>query len=62
MIAKEELQKINPQNIYKWFSCLQVGEWSTEKGLNITNHAAFHEFGTTNITLRVTTIEVSAPF
>ncbi|GIZ01083.1 glutamate receptor ionotropic: kainate 2-like protein [Caerostris extrusa] len=37
----------------------KVGEWSTNYGLNITNHHAFHEFGTTNITLRVTTIEVS---
>ncbi|XP_055939861.1 glutamate receptor ionotropic, kainate 2-like isoform X2 [Argiope bruennichi] len=35
----------------------KVGEWSTNFGLNITNHQAFHEFGTTNITLRVTTIE-----
>ncbi|KAH9381833.1 hypothetical protein HPB48_016348 [Haemaphysalis longicornis] len=34
-----------------------VGEWSTSDGLNITNHNAFHDFGTTNITLRVTTIE-----
>ncbi|KAI1298706.1 Glutamate receptor ionotropic, kainate 2 [Halotydeus destructor] len=34
-----------------------VGEWSTTGRLNITNHMAFHEFGTKNITLRVTTIE-----
>ncbi|XP_055939863.1 glutamate receptor ionotropic, kainate 2-like isoform X4 [Argiope bruennichi] len=39
----------------------KVGEWSTNFGLNITNHQAFHEFGTTNITLRVTTIE-STPY
>ncbi|CAL1283893.1 unnamed protein product [Larinioides sclopetarius] len=39
----------------------KVGEWSTNLGLNITNHQAFHEFGTTNITLRVTTIE-STPY
>ena len=37
----------------------QVGEWTTLSGLNITNHEAFHEFGTSNITLRVTTIEAT---
>ena len=37
----------------------QVGEWSSSGGLNITNPEAFHEFGTKNITLKVTTIEVS---
>ncbi len=36
-----------------------MGEWTTSSGLNITNHEAFHEFGTTNITLRVTTIEAT---
>ncbi|XP_017488759.1 PREDICTED: glutamate receptor ionotropic, kainate 2-like, partial [Rhagoletis zephyria] len=39
----------------------KVGEWSTAGGLNISNHAAFHDFGTTNITLRVTTI-LSQPY
>ncbi|KAL1436209.1 hypothetical protein MTO96_010946 [Rhipicephalus appendiculatus] len=39
----------------------KVGEWSTSDGLNITNHNAFHDFGTSNITLRVTTIE-SRPY
>ncbi|RWS02104.1 glutamate receptor ionotropic: kainate 2-like protein, partial [Dinothrombium tinctorium] len=34
-----------------------VGEWITSSGLNVTNHEAFHEFGTRNITLKVTTIE-----
>ena len=44
------------------FVCMkQVGEWSTVAGLNITDHAAFQDFGTTNITLRVTTIE-STPY
>lgn len=37
----------------------QVGEWTNAKGLNITNPRVFHEFGTTNITLKVTTITVS---
>ncbi len=37
----------------------QVGEWTTASGLNISNHNAFHEFGTTNISLRVTTIEAT---
>lgn len=37
----------------------QVGEWSNYGGLNITNVEAFHEFGAKNITLKVTTIEVS---
>ena len=36
----------------------KVGEWSSTGGLNITSHEAFHEFGTKNITLKVTTIEV----
>ncbi|RWS13642.1 EAA5-like protein, partial [Dinothrombium tinctorium] len=36
----------------------KVGEWTSSGGLNVTNSAAFHEFGATNITLRVTTIEV----
>lgn len=36
-----------------------MGEWSNQDGLNITNPEAFHEFGKTNITLKVTTIEVS---
>jgi ionotropic kainate glutamate receptor 2 len=39
------------------YSLLKVGEWTTSSKLNITNHEAFHEFGTRNITLRVTTIE-----
>ena len=37
----------------------QVGEWTTMSGLNVTSHEAFHEFGTSNITLRVTTIEAT---
>ncbi|XP_035214146.1 glutamate receptor ionotropic, kainate 2-like isoform X1 [Stegodyphus dumicola] len=52
---KLDLLKLRQNNMEK------VGEWSTNNGLNITNHAAFHEFGTTNITLRVTTIE-STPY
>lgn len=38
---------------------VKVGEWTSQKRLSIINHGAFHDFGTTNITLRVTTIEVS---
>ena len=38
-----------------------MGEWSTSGGLDIINHEAFHDFGTTNITLRVTTI-LSQPY
>ncbi|XP_071037367.1 glutamate receptor ionotropic, kainate 2-like isoform X5 [Parasteatoda tepidariorum] len=48
---KLDLLKLRQNNMEK------VGEWSTANGLNVTNHDAFHEFGTTNITLRVTTIE-----
>lgn len=36
----------------------QVGEWTNTGGLNVTKPEAFHEFGGTNITLKVTTIEV----
>ncbi|UYV80327.1 GRIK1, partial [Cordylochernes scorpioides] len=39
----------------------QVGEWSSTHGLNITHPLAFRELGTSNITLRVTTIE-SSPY
>lgn len=39
----------------------KVGEWTTAGRLNITNHESFHEFGTTNITLRVTTV-ISTPY
>lgn len=42
-----------------FFPHLKVGEWTNVAGLNITNPQAFHEFGPTNITLIVTTIEVS---
>lgn len=37
----------------------KVGEWTNTGGLNVTKPEAFHEFGDTNITLKVTTIEVS---
>ncbi|OQR78751.1 glutamate receptor [Tropilaelaps mercedesae] len=40
---------------------VKVGEWTSQRRLNILNHGAFHDFGSTNITLRVTTIE-SVPF
>ncbi|KAH7645139.1 glutamate receptor [Dermatophagoides farinae] len=52
---KLDLLKLRQSNLTK------VGEWSTVAGLNITDHAAFQDFGTTNITLRVTTIE-STPY
>ncbi|RWS28884.1 glutamate receptor ionotropic: kainate 2-like protein [Leptotrombidium deliense] len=48
---KLDLLKLRTEKLDK------VGEWSTTSGLNISNHEAFHEFGTRNITLRVTTIE-----
>ena len=38
---------------------LQVGEWTSTTGLNIMDPDAFHEFGTKNITLKVSTILVS---
>lgn len=37
----------------------KVGEWTSTEGLNVTKPEAFHEFGDANITLKVTTIEVS---
>ncbi|OTF69538.1 glutamate receptor, ionotropic kainate 2-like protein [Euroglyphus maynei] len=52
---KLDLLKLRQSNLTK------VGEWTTGSGLNITDHAAFQDFGTTNITLRVTTIE-STPY
>ncbi|XP_015787527.1 glutamate receptor ionotropic, kainate 2-like [Tetranychus urticae] len=39
----------------------KVGEWTTWSGLNVSNHEAFHEFGSKNITLRITTI-ISIPY
>lgn len=48
---KLDLLKLRTEKLEK------VGEWTSTDGLNISNHAAFHEFGTQNITLRVTTIE-----
>ncbi|XP_035212026.1 glutamate receptor ionotropic, kainate 2-like [Stegodyphus dumicola] len=53
--VKFDLLKLRETNLEK------VGEWSTARRLNITNHNVFHEFGTTNITLKVTTIE-STPY
>ncbi|XP_055931528.1 glutamate receptor ionotropic, kainate 2-like isoform X2 [Argiope bruennichi] len=53
--VKFDLLKLRENSLEK------VGEWTTGGGLNITNHAVFHEFGTTNITLKVTTIE-STPY
>ncbi|XP_054715815.1 glutamate receptor ionotropic, kainate 2-like [Uloborus diversus] len=53
--VKFDLLKLRETNLEK------VGEWTTAGGLNITNHMAFHEFGTTNISLKVTTIE-STPY
>lgn len=41
---------------------VKVGEWTTQRRLNVLNHEAFHDFGSTNITLRVTTIEVNLLF
>ena len=38
----------------------QVGEWTNRGGLNITFPEAFNEFSVKNITLKVTTIEVSS--
>ncbi|XP_022237656.1 glutamate receptor ionotropic, kainate 2-like isoform X1 [Limulus polyphemus] len=52
---KLDLLKLRQNDIEK------VGEWSMSQGLNITNRLAFHEFGSTNITLKVTTIE-SVPY
>ncbi|XP_015781956.1 glutamate receptor ionotropic, kainate 2-like isoform X1 [Tetranychus urticae] len=49
--VKMDLLKLRQHDLDK------VGEWTNTGGLNITNAEAFHEFGTTNITLRVTTIE-----
>ena len=40
----------------------KVGEWTNTGGLNVTKPEAFHEFGETNITLKVTTIEVSGGY
>ncbi|KPM04300.1 glutamate receptor, ionotropic kainate 2-like protein 2 [Sarcoptes scabiei] len=52
---KLDLLKLKQNNLAK------VGEWSTERGLNITDYKSFQDFGRTNITLRVTTIE-STPY
>lgn len=53
--TKLDLIKLRQDDLEK------VGEWSTKGGLNITKHGAFHDFGTNNITLRVTTI-LSQPY
>ncbi|XP_015923374.1 glutamate receptor ionotropic, kainate 2 isoform X2 [Parasteatoda tepidariorum] len=53
--VKFDLLKLRETSLEK------VGEWTTGGHLNITNHKVFHEFGTTNITLKVTTIE-STPY
>ncbi|GIY87287.1 glutamate receptor, ionotropic kainate 2-like protein [Caerostris darwini] len=50
--VKFDLLKLRETSLEK------VGEWTTGGSLNITNHKVFHEFGTTNITLKVTTIEI----
>lgn len=50
-LLKLDLLKLRTEKLEK------VGEWTSTDGLNISNHNAFHEFGTQNITLRVTTIE-----
>ena len=51
--VKLDLMKLRKKSLDK------VGEWSREQGLKITKHDAFHEYGPSNITLLVTTIEVS---
>lgn len=50
--VKLDLMKLRKKNLDK------VGEWSRETGLKITKPEAFREYGATNITLLVTTIEV----
>ncbi|XP_076356975.1 glutamate receptor ionotropic, kainate 2-like isoform X2 [Tachypleus tridentatus] len=52
---KLDLLKLRQNEIEK------VGEWSVAQKLNITNHPAFHEFGSSNITLKIITIE-SVPY
>lgn len=51
--VKLDLMKLRKKSLDK------VGEWSRETGLKIIKPEAFHEFGPSNITLLVTTIEVS---
>uniref|UniRef100_A0AAN0LHJ5 Glutamate receptor ionotropic kainate 2 n=1 Tax=Polyphagotarsonemus latus TaxID=1204166 RepID=A0AAN0LHJ5_9ACAR len=48
---KLDLMKLRKNSLDK------VGEWNKENGLKIKQPEAFHEFGPTNITLVVTTIE-----
>ncbi|XP_013792143.1 glutamate receptor ionotropic, kainate 2-like, partial [Limulus polyphemus] len=50
---KLDLLKLRQSEIEK------VGEWSMAQKLNITNHPAFHEFGSSNITLKIISIEDS---
>lgn len=50
--VKLDLMKLRKKSLDK------VGEWSRELGLKIIKHDAFHEYGPSNITLLVTTIEV----
>ena len=50
--VKLDLMKLRKKSLDK------VGEWSRESGLAITKPEAFREFGPSNITLLVTTIEV----
>lgn len=52
-LLKLDLLKLRTEKLEK------VGEWTSTDGLNIMNHNAFHEFGTQNITLRVTTVGLS---
>lgn len=54
--VKLDLMKLREKSLDK------VGEWSRETGLQIAIHEAFHEFGPSNITLLVTTIEVKFDF
>lgn len=43
----------------KQHALVKVGEWVPGAGVNITDHAAFFDPGTMNVTLVVTTILVS---
>lgn len=44
----------------KQHALVKVGEWSPRQGVNITDHEAFFDAGTMNVTLVVVTILVSS--
>ncbi len=51
-----KLNRIEERSVSKIGS--KVGEWQPQSGLNITDHTAFYEGSTPNITLIVMTNEV----